>query len=423
MRCLGAMKRQGALAIEVDAERFRRFNAGIHQDLMQTVWNGCTSWYLDAHGRNSTNWPGFTLTYRWLTRHASLDAYRFSSPAIALGKAPSAELQIHTIAATSGPLEAINAALLRRFLQLAFRPLIGPPFSPKTQRRVVSALSWLMPGARGTRRGVIDANGVPTEVVHPRSHRGGDSASAVLYLHGGAFCLGSPATHRSLTTHLALSANMPVWVPDYRLAPEQPYPAALDDALSCYRAMLAQGHAAHDIVIAGDSAGGALALALALRLKSMGAPMPAALVLLSPVTDPTLSGATMHTHAARDPMLRQGWLEQALKWYQCPPTDTTHQPLAQSLQGLPPMLIQVGDQEILLADSLRLAEQAASSSVPCQLEIYAERWHVFQLQAFYLASARHALQAAADFASRHVTRGSSSADKIAPAVPRPISAG
>ncbi|MBN3837302.1 alpha/beta hydrolase fold domain-containing protein, partial [Burkholderia sp. Ac-20344] len=251
MRCLRTMQRDGAREIDVDARRYRRFNTHVQQRLEGSVWNSCKSWYVDASGHNSTNWPGFTLTYRWITRFTGMSAYRFTHP-LPESVAPARGV---VVAPPAGRLEALTAASLRGFLRVAFRPLIGPPFGARMQRRVVALLSPLMPGTGGTLRYRTSAHRVPVEIVAPKR---GDGGGAILYLHGGAFCRGGPHTHRGGTTRLANEAGLPVWVPDYRLAPEHPSPAALDDALAVYDAMRAQGHAPHRIVIAGDSAGGAL---------------------------------------------------------------------------------------------------------------------------------------------------------------------
>lgn len=285
--------------------------------------------------------------------------------------------------------ERFLAGFLRGFLRTAFRPFIGPPLGAPAQRGIVSALALAMPGCGGTRQYTQVAGGVPATVVTPKA---GDAGGVILYLHGGAFCLGSPRTHRSITTRLALAAGMPVLVPDYRLAPEHPYPAALDDAEACYRSLRDSGYRPGQIVLAGDSAGGSLALALALRLKAVGE-RPAALLLISPVTDGGLSGDTITTMAGRDPMIRQGWLAQGLRWYGVPAGDLAHEPLRQDLSGLPPMCIQAGELELLRADSTRLADHARACGVDCTLTVYPGRWHVFHLQAVFLASARQALRA------------------------------
>ncbi|AOK55517.1 alpha/beta hydrolase [Burkholderia stagnalis] len=395
MRCVRAMRQAGASAIDVDAGRYRRYNVHVQQRLAGSVWSGCKSWYVDASGHNSTNWPGFTLTYRWLARRSGLAAYRFSSvlPGAA-GRAGSV-----AVAAPKGALEALNAGLLRGFLRVGFRSLIGPPFGIGVQRRVVGLLAPLMPGVGGMIRYRTQAGGVPAEVVAPKR---GDSGGAILYLHGGAFCVGGPGTHRSVTTRLADESGLAVWAPDYRLAPEHPHPAALDDALAAYAALRAQGHAPSRIVVAGDSAGGALALALAIALRERGEPAPAGLLLISPVTDAALGGETLATRRGDDPMIRRGWLEQGLRWYHGAGAATARGPLDTDLRGLPPMLIQAGDQEVLLSDSVRLANHALACGVPCRLEVHQARWHVFHLQSFYLRSAREALRTLAGFARERV---------------------
>jgi acetyl esterase/lipase len=291
--------------------------------------------------------------------------------------------------------EHAKAALLRGFLRCTFRTLVGPPFSAAFQRRWVNLLALFLPARGGVLRYRAMAADVSVEITVAQ---GGEASGAVLFIHGGAFCLCSPVTYRSVTAHLAFESKMPVWAPDYRLAPENPYPAALDDVLCTYHEMLRQGFVAERIVIAGDSAGGALALALSIRLRNMNAPRAGGLMLLSPFIDPTLSGDSLTQAASDDPMLRRGWLEQAVGWYQCPPDTPEHSPLQTNLTGLPPMLIQAGDQELLCSDSTRLADHAKRCHVDCRLEIYRGRWHVFHLHSFYLRSSVAALQTLAAFA-------------------------
>lgn len=400
IRCYKAMREVRASHIEVDAARHNVFNARVQQRLARTVWNGCKSWYVDESGHNSTNWPGFTLSYRWLTRFSSLHAYRFTRrlPGRADGV---------TVEASPDRMEATKAGVLRGFLRVCFRPFVGPPWTPVVQRRITALLTPLMPGVNNTVRERRMAGNVQVEIVIPNEAA---KPGIMLYLHGGAFCLGSPSSHRSITTRLAVESGMPVWVPDYRLAPEHPYPAALDDALTTYEAMIARGYAAEEIVLAGDSAGAALVLALALRLRNRAASMPAGLLLISPFIDGTLAGSTMTSHRRADPMIRQGWLQQGLTWYNCPRSVGEHQPLQIDLHGLPPMMIQAGDQEVLLADSTRLAEHAAKCGVSCRLEVYSKRWHVFHLSAFYLQSARMALRGLAEFSRRCVLRRTATAN-------------
>ncbi len=395
MRCRHAMQAAGAASVEVEAVPHERFNARLRRRLAGAVWQNCSSWYLDRHGRNSANWPGFTFGYRFLTRHASLLAYRFASPL----PGPAGGI---AIAAPRALPERLAAAFQRAFLRTCFKPLIGPPFSARTQRRVVDLLAPLMPGVRGVAYRQLHVQALPVEVVRIAGAETNTDAGAILYLHGGAFCLGSPVTHRSITSRMARAARLPVWVPDYRLAPEHPYPAALDDALACYDAMLASGLAARRIVLAGDSAGASLALALAIRLRERGAPLPAALALVSPVTRMTPTPADAEPDGAIDPMVRASWARQGIAWYACPPEVDAHHPLRCDLAGLPPMLLQAGEEEILLPGVMQLAEHAAACGVPCRFELHRGRWHVFHLQAFYLRSAGNAIGALAQFAREHV---------------------
>ncbi|HEX5371906.1 MAG TPA: alpha/beta hydrolase fold domain-containing protein [Aquabacterium sp.] len=394
LRCMQAAHQAGANAIEVDAQRYASFNGTVQARLRATVWQGCKSWYVDANGHNSTNWPGFTFGYRWLTRYSSLNAYNFTKPDHRCG-------QVVHHAEPVGAVESFSASLLRSFLRVTFKAFIRPPVGVGTQRLIVSALARLMPGDGRARIERHEMDGMTTEVVSPKQAE--NQGATVLYLHGGGFCLGSAQTHRSVTTRLA-AVGMTVWVPQYRLAPEHLQPAALEDALACYRHMLQSGVASHQIVLCGDSAGGGLALSLALTLRDAGEPLPAGLMLLSPFLDTTLSGDTVRTAAARDPMLNVAWLQQAVRWY-APEKD--HHLLEADLQGLPPMLIQVGDQEVLQSDSARLSALAARCGVPCHLEVYAGRWHVFQLQAAFLASAANAVSRLATFAAQR-TQGQAS---------------
>ena len=389
LRCMKAAHKAGAHAVEVDAKHYASFNDTVQKRLAATVWQGCKSWYVDANGHNSTNWPGFTFGYRWLTRHSSLKAYTFMKPSQGTGS-------VLRFAEPPGMVESFNASVLRTLLRLTFKALIRPPVGVGAQRFIVSALSRLMPGQRLVHVQQQEVGGVPTEVISPKHAQG--VGAAILYLHGGGYCVGSARTHRSLTTRLAAATGMTLWVPQYRLAPEHPQPAAVEDALACYRALIKRGLAPHQIVVCGDSAGGGLALTLALRLRDAGERPPAGLMLLSPFLDKSLSGETIRSASKHDPMLNVAWLEQAVRWYAPGPTGS---PLLEAdLHGLPPMLIQVGDQEVLESDSIRLRARAAHFGVPCRLEVYAGRWHVFQLQAAFLASAGTAVNRLATFAGQ-----------------------
>jgi acetyl esterase/lipase len=190
---------------------------------------------------------------------------------------------------------------------------------------------------------------------------GSDAGRALLFFHGGGYCSGSIESHRSLVGEAGRAAKLRTLALEYRLAPEHPFPAALDDAERAWRFLLAQGYAAERIAVGGDSAGGGLTLALAQRLRAAGEALPGCLWLLSPWTDLTLSGATLATKDAVDPLIHRGYLAELAAAYLAghDARDPLVSPLFADLAGLPPTLIQVGSAETLLSDSTRLAEALA----------------------------------------------------------------
>ncbi|MDX2170475.1 MAG: alpha/beta hydrolase [Deltaproteobacteria bacterium] len=224
----------------------------------------------------------------------------------------------------------------------------------------------------------------------------GDASPArtLLYLHGGGYCVGSLKSHRGLATDLSRAAGVRVLLLDYRLAPEHPFPAAVDDALAAYRALLAQDVEARHIAIAGDSAGGGLTAATLLALRDAGLPRPAAGVLLSPWLDLTLSGESMDGRAAIDPMVQREPLQRMADAYLAgaDPRAPLASPLFADLHGLPPLLIQVGSAETLLDDSTRFAARARAADVSVRLDVWDDMIHVFNAFAFLLPEARTANQ-------------------------------
>jgi len=195
--------------------------------------------------------------------------------------------------------------------------------------------------------------GVPVEIVDPehQSH-----AKTILYCHGGGFCIGSPRTHRELTAWLAKTLRARVVVPDYRLAPEHPYPGASDDMIAVYKALVSSGVLPENLAIAGDSAGGNLALVTLLRLKELEEALPAATVLYSPWVDLRCMSESYMTKKATDPLLTGGWLRRMRERYSngIELTDPHLSPVFGDLSGLPPVLIHTGSEEVLLNDSLLL---------------------------------------------------------------------
>lgn len=223
--------------------------------------------------------------------------------------------------------------------------------------------------------------------------------ATILYLHGGGYYFCSPLSHRAITFGLAARAKATVFSLDYRLAPEYRFPAALDDSVAAYRRLLADGVEAQSIVIAGDSAGGGLALATLLALRDAGDPLPAAAVLFSPWTDLTSSGESMQKNEGRDPMYHATVFPRVAAQYlgDAAPTDPHASPLFGRFEGLPPLLIQVGDTELLLDDSTRVAAKARAAGVRVELEIWRGVPHIFQIWAPFMPEANRALARAAEF--------------------------
>lgn len=236
----------------------------------------------------------------------------------------------------------------------------------------------------------ILANGVPGEWVIPA---GMGSERIILYLHGGAYNAGSTRSHRALAANIAYAARARALTIDYRLAPEHPYPAALVDAFSAYRWLLDEEVRSEQIVVAGDSAGGGLTVALLTALRERGYPMPAAAVVLSPWTDLSASGASWQKNAQVDYLIHGSKLKEAARLYlqDASPQTPLASPVYANLKGLPPLLIQVGSEEVLLSDSERLADHARLSGVDVTLEVWDGMQHVWQFAASFLPEARQAI--------------------------------
>lgn len=295
---------------------------------------------------------------------------------------------------------SLRALLLRFFVYRVMRKALAqPPPTSRLQLHKLARLIWL---PRGNKLTYGQLGGVPVEwLAHPAEGARG----FVLYLHGGGYVTGSPATHRGLTARLARSARVCVAVPDYRLAPEHPHPAAVDDALAAYKGLLDQGIPSNKIIVAGDSAGGGLALALALRLKAEPLPQPAGLVLLSPFADLTLSGESMQAPGQKEWLLSKPFIETAVRDYAAgqDPRTPTLSPLFANLSGLPPMFVQVGSDEVLLDDSTRLAQAATRQGVQVTLQIWPKLWHVWQLHGGQMPEADRAINGIAQFIHSSLT--------------------
>jgi epsilon-lactone hydrolase len=228
------------------------------------------------------------------------------------------------------------------------------------------------------------------------------SDMTILYLHGGGYYFCSPATHRGIVFPFATRSGARTFSLEYRLAPEHPFPAALDDTLAAYRRLLADGVSPARLVIAGDSAGGGLALATLLALRDAGDPLPAGAVMFSPWTDLAATGASITTNEGRDPMFHGRAFAPAGKLY-AGVSDVRHpyvSPLYGRFDRLPPLFFQVGDTEVLFDDSTRAAEKARAAGVSVELQIWPKMPHVFQMFAPFMPEANRALEEAAAFVRR-----------------------
>ena len=221
----------------------------------------------------------------------------------------------------------------------------------------------------------------------------------ILYFHGGAFIAMSARTHRAITSRLAVWSDAALFALDYRLAPEHPFPAALDDALAAYRALITAGTPASRIVIAGDSAGAGLALSLLLVLRDANESQPAAAVLFSPCADLAATGNSITENSMADPMFYGAWIATVMQHYLADTlaTNPLVSPVYADLANLPPLLIQVGDSEVLLDDSRRVHDNAKRAGVAATLQVWSGVPHGWQMFATILPEARAALRDAATF--------------------------
>ncbi len=223
---------------------------------------------------------------------------------------------------------------------------------------------------------------------------GADQDKVILYVHGGGYVMGSAGSHRDMTGRLSQAAGARVLSLNYRLAPEHPFPAPVDDSVAAYRWLLGQGIQASNIAIAGDSAGGGLALAALIAIRDAGEPVPAAGIGISPWVDMEGTGESMTTRAAVDPVVQKEGLLGMAKLYlgDADPKNPLAAPLHANLAGLPPLLIQVGDSETLLDDATRITERARKADVDVTLKIWDEMPHVWHLFAPILPEGRQAIE-------------------------------
>lgn len=294
-----------------------------------------------------------------------------------------------TITGTQIPAanETILAAL-RKVHNIA-SPASTAPEDLKRQRLGQETLGRLLTPPIGFSWEPFEIEGIPAAWVRPEG--GHDRSKMILYCHGGGYTSGTLGYARLLASRMALATGYEVLAFQYRLAPEHPYPEALEDARLVWEYLMFLGWGAREIILAGDSAGGNLALELALDLRDADRMLPWRLVLFSPWTDMTASGESYEACRDRDPLLTREYIEAVREAY-APGADwaqAAYSPLFADLRGLPPTLIQAGGREILRDDSTRLHENLQAAGVPAVLQTWPEMWHVFQM--FPLKAAGEAL--------------------------------
>ncbi|MEU3681657.1 alpha/beta hydrolase [Streptomyces sp. NPDC030592] len=291
-------------------------------------------------------------------------------------------------------------------------PRAETPPTPEEQREgFAAALTRPAPDGVVSRRTVL--GGRPALELDPDTASG---PGRLLYLHGGGYVVGSPDTHAGLAGELARRAGLRAVSVDYRLAPEHPFPAAVDDGLAAYRELLSTGTDPRDLVLAGDSAGGGLGIATLLAAREAGLPQPAAVALFSPWADLTLTGGSIRSKEGADPIFTGADVRAYADLYvgagdRAAPLAS---PVFADLAGLPPLLVQAGANEVLLDDAVRLAGRAGADDVEVTLEVGPGLPHVYQLHYGRLEEADAALDRAARFLTAHLGAGRPDADRLAP---------
>jgi len=271
---------------------------------------------------------------------------------------------------------------------------------PTMREGMAAAMAGFVPPA-DVRYEPVDAGGVPAEWT---TAPGARTDRALVYLHGGGYCLGSVATHRGLTARLSRTAGLRVLSVDYRLAPEHPHPAAVEDAVAAVRYAYASGLEPARVAVGGDSAGGGLSVAALLALRDLRLPLPAAGVCISPWTDLSASGESVRTRAELDPLLDAEDLSRLADAYLGGRDARTPlaSPLFADLRGLPPLLVHVGTAEILLDDATRLAESARDVGVDVELEVWDDMIHVWHAFADALPEGVQAIEGIAGFLEKRL---------------------
>lgn len=293
--------------------------------------------------------------------------------------------------------QASRSQRIFRFILRRAKHLVTDADHIQAVRRRMEALARLQPVPQGVTTMPAEVSAVRAEWVIPN---GVDRKRVILYIHGGAFVVCSAATHRPLVARLAVASQTAALSICYRLAPEHPFPAPLEDCQAAYRWLISNGYSARSIVVGGDSAGGNLTLALLISLRDAGEPLPAAAFCLSPVTDLTMAGGSRQSRAPADPIF--GDMPDADKlvehyWRGQDPANPLISPMLADLRGLPPLLFHVGEDEILLDDSVLIAERARAAGVDARVVVWPGMWHVFQAFFMFVPQAQESVRQIGEF--------------------------
>lgn len=278
------------------------------------------------------------------------------------------------------------------------------PYKPVTEAR----RAWEKRAAgeslpEGTKVSPVKAGGVLAEwIEHPDCEAGSDAV--FVWLHGGAYALGSPATHRKLAAYLSQATRMRVLLPDYRLAPEDPFPAGVHDCLEVYGALLSEGIAARRIALGGDSAGGGLAASMLLSLKEVAGPMPSSLTMIGPWLDLSNSSDAYTANIAHHAGASLEKYNELARWYvgEADPQNPIISPMFAELRGLPPVHIQVSDKEVFTDDSRKFAANAEKAKVPVELDVQPDLWHVWHQHVPNVPEAIEGIETIGRFVRRHL---------------------
>lgn len=288
-------------------------------------------------------------------------------------------------------MPSVRYRLCKPFVRFNLFLSLGSYGPVKYHRFMLDLVASLSPKTPGVGHEPLDISGIPAEWSIPHDSK---SDQVLLYFHGGGYTEGSIRSHRAMVSRLAAAARCRALLIEYRLAPENKFPCALEDALISYRWLLSLGYEPARIVIGGDSAGGGLTVATLISLRDSGDPLPAAGILLSPWTDLAITGESVKTVGRGDPMLTRRMLEKMAGMY-LGPTDPRHplaSPIYGDLKGLPPLCIHVGTHELLLDDATRLATRAREDGVAVELDIWDGMFHVWQALPSMVPESRAAVE-------------------------------